>query len=159
MPIHAAELAGESLGVRRDLWDRRGLAATLRTLTNVARDRGDAERAAALGAEGLDLLRGSGDHTGLAACLESLAATCWAQGRAEQAARFYRRAGTLREEHATPLPPIERPHQDEVLAALRAALGDDHFRAAWVDGRATPLDYMIATEAGPEAGSVHYGRR
>jgi len=48
MPIHAAELAGESLGVRRDLGDRRGLAATLRTLTNVARDRGDAERAAAL---------------------------------------------------------------------------------------------------------------
>ncbi len=142
----AAELAGQSLDVRRELGDRRGLAATLRTLAAIARDRGDTERAAALGAESLDLLRDSGDHTGLAACLEGVAATCWAQGRAEQAAQLYGRAEALRAEHATPLPPVERPHQDRVLAALRAALGDERFRAAWAAGRETPLDQVIAAE-------------
>jgi len=155
----AAELAGASLGIRRDVGDRRGLAATLRTFADVARDRGDTERSAALGAESLDLLRSSGDHAGLAACLEGLAATAWAHAQAARAAQLYGRAEALREEHATPLPPIERPHQDEALAALRTALGDERFSMAWAVGWEAPLDQVIAAEAGPEAGSVNYGRR
>jgi len=136
----AEELAGESLDVRRDVGDRRGVAATLRTLADVARDGGDAERAAALDTEGLDLLRGSGDHAGRAACLEGRAATAWAQGQAERATQLYGQAASVRAEHDRPLPPVERPHRHEVLAALRAALGDDRFRVAWEDGQATPHD-------------------
>ncbi len=141
----ATELAGESLRVRRDMGGQRGSAATLRTLADVARDQGDTERAAALYTEGLDLLRDSGDHAGLAACLEGLAATAWTQGQAERTAQLYGRAEAVRAEHNTPLPPVERLHQDEVLAALRAALDDDDCRASWEDGRATPLDDIIST--------------
>jgi predicted ATPase/transcriptional regulator with XRE-family HTH domain len=143
----AAELAGESLRLRRDVGDRRGTAATLRTLAAIARDQGDMERAATLGAESLDLLQDSGDHAGLAAGLEGIAATCWARGRAAHAVRLYGRAGALRAERDTPLPPVERLHQDQVLAALRAALGDDHFCRAWASGRATPLDRIAMAPA------------
>jgi len=131
----AHALHEEALALFREVRGAPGVADALNNLAVVARDRGDAERAAMLDAESLDLLRGSGDHTGLAACLESLAAARWAHAQAARAAQLYGRADALREEHETPLPPVERPHQDEVLAALRAALGDGHFRAAWTDSK------------------------
>jgi hypothetical protein len=51
------------------------------------------------------------------------------------------------------MPPAERAEYEQVLAGLRAALGEPAFAAAWAEGEATPLEQALAdalAAAGPE---------
>jgi hypothetical protein len=60
-------------------------------------------------------------------------------------------AQVLREAIGIPLPPVERAEHERRVAAVRAALGEETFTAAWAVGRTLPLEQAIA-EALAEAG-------
>jgi hypothetical protein len=79
----------------------------------------------------------------MAHCLEDLADLARAAGLAERAARFFGAAAALREASAAPVHPDERVHYDRTVAAVRAALGDAAFTAAWGAGSSTAPDQLI----------------
>src|SRR5207247_1677017 len=73
-----------------------------------------------------------------------LAGVVSAQGQPGLAARLYGALETLRElTGAARLPTAEEAHVRWVKAA-QAELGPDRFQVAWDDGRATPLDRLLA---------------
>ena len=65
-------------------------------------------------------------------------------GQPERAARLFGAADVLRESVGVPLPANERADHERYVDAVRAALGDESFAAAWDAGRALRLDEAIA---------------
>jgi predicted ATPase/Tfp pilus assembly protein PilF/transcriptional regulator with XRE-family HTH domain len=140
----AAALYEESLALFRELGDRWGIAESLIGLGRVAFRQGDHGRAAALLAEALLLGRDIGARRWVTTSLEGLAWVAGARGRPDQAARLGGTAAALREAQGVPLPPEERGSHDQAVQAMRAALGEEGFAAAWAAGRALPLEEAIA---------------
>jgi hypothetical protein len=87
----------------------------------------------------------------VAYCLAGLAAVAGAQQHPERAARLFGAAEALREFTRIPLPPVNRPNYERAVAAARAPLDDKAWVAAWVEGRAMPLEQVIA-----EALDIHH---
>jgi tetratricopeptide (TPR) repeat protein len=141
----ARSLHEEALALYRELGDQRGVAACLDNLGNVAGDQGDYLGARSLHDEALALIRGLGDQRQCASCLERLARLAAAQGRHRRGARLLGAAEALRDRR--PLPAPQRARRDEVLAGLRAGLGDDALRSALAEGRAMPLEDALAYAA------------
>ena len=139
----ARGLYEESLSIFRELGDKRGIAGSLNSLGNVARGRGDYRGARTLQEEGLAIRWELGDKWGIAESLEALATLAVAEGRPERAARLRGTAEALREAIHTPLPPNEREQYDRDLAAVREALGEAAFAAAWAEGRRMSMEQVI----------------
>jgi hypothetical protein len=119
------------------------MAATLAGLGDVARHQGDFAQAADLYVEGLTQLRGSEARNEYAACLEGLAAVAWAGGAAARAARLCGAAAVARLPDITFTPACVAGGA-EVVAAARAALGEEEFAAAWAAGQALALEEAVA---------------
>jgi ATP/maltotriose-dependent transcriptional regulator MalT len=66
-----------------------------------------------------------------------------AEGHAE-AARLLAAADAARAALGYPRPPVDRPAHEAAVAALRGALGDAAFAAAWGEGEALALDDAVA---------------
>jgi predicted ATPase len=69
------------------------------------------------------------------------------QGQAPRAARLGGAAAALREALGIPLSPLQphlRADHELAMQALRAALGEEVFAAAWAAGRALPLEEAVA---------------
>jgi non-specific serine/threonine protein kinase len=98
----------QSLAIRRDLGDTRGIASSLNNLGVVARDRGDAGQTIRLCQESLALFRSVGDQHGAAIALISLGMAADQQGDPQRA----------------------RSHYEESLALFRAS--GDSWHVAWV---------------------------
>jgi hypothetical protein len=106
--------------------------------------------------EGLDLVRASGDRVVEALCLEGLAAVAMADGQPERAERLYG-AGAAYRKGTFVLNVWDDPvTRDRQVAAVRAALGEEAFAAAWAEGRALPLEEAIAL-ALEDTGAVPHG--
>jgi non-specific serine/threonine protein kinase len=133
----------EALRLERDLGDGAGIAVTLAGLGDLARDQGDHVQAVALYTEGLALLRGSDVRNERAVCLEGLAAVAWMGGDAQRAARLCGAAAVRRLPDIT-LTPASLAGSAEVIAATRAALGEEAFAAAWTAGQAMSPEQAIA---------------
>jgi hypothetical protein len=82
----------------------------------------------------------------MAHCLEDLADITWAQGLADRAAWTFGAAAGLREVSGAALAPDDRAHYDRTLVAVRAALREAAFAAAWEAGRTTSLEQIIAQQ-------------
>jgi predicted ATPase len=131
---------------RENLRMRPQRAALLLELAIMAQEEGDHPRAADLCRESRELFREVGETGGkaeTAACLEAWGSLAAAQGHSRRAARLLGAAAALREAIGALLPPVDLPAQERSLAAVRAALGDDAFAAAWAEGRAMPLDTAV----------------
>jgi DNA-binding NarL/FixJ family response regulator len=76
--------------------------------------------------------------------LEAVAAAAARLGEPDGAARLWGAAAALRDVLGAPIPPPDRPAREEVLAGVRASLGEERFAAAWAAGRALPLAQAIA---------------
>ncbi len=76
----ARELQEESLAIRRELGDRRGIASVLGNLGNVAQCQGDYAAARGLQEESLAIRRELGDRRGMASTLGNLAVVAAVQG-------------------------------------------------------------------------------
>jgi non-specific serine/threonine protein kinase len=105
---------------------------------------GDADRAETLQRESLALRQSIDDTVGLGRCLDSLGWAASARGQPARAARLFGAAEALRERTgAAPHVPWRQEHERRVTAAW-AALDETAFSAAWAEGRALPLDRVIA---------------
>jgi hypothetical protein len=80
----------------------------------------------------------------VAGALARLAQVAYAQDRFTRGVRLLGAATTL--PHQSPPPPAspEGPERERLLAALRRALGDEAFDAAWDEGQAMTRDAAIA---------------
>jgi tetratricopeptide (TPR) repeat protein len=127
------------------------LAHGLLGLGDLACLEGDYAAARTLYQQALTLQRDQNDRSGIAASLEGLAAVCQAQGQPERGVRLLGAAEALCERVGVPLPPIKQANYDLIVAAGRAALGEEAFAAVWADGRAMSLDQAVADALGKEA--------
>jgi hypothetical protein len=85
-----------------------------------------------------------GDKEVISYTLEVFAALIAVEGEPERAARLYGAAEALREVIGAPLPPNERPRYEREVAAARAQLDEERFRAAWAEGRAMSMEEAIS---------------
>jgi predicted ATPase len=139
----ARALLEEALAICREREDKQGIAHGLVCLGAVACDQGDYGAARALFEEGLAICTERGYQRWIANYLEGLAAVAVAQEQFERAARLLGTAEGLREATGAALPPAERAGHDRSVAAVRTALGEDAFAAAWAEGRAMPLEQAV----------------
>ena len=134
----AAELFTEGLAAARAAADRFTILVSLYDLALSRQTRGDLSRAADLLRQGLWLAAEAGDEPGLAYYLEALAAVVGRQGDPERAVGLLAAAGALLEANGSGwlhayVP--RAPHDDSVLAGLRARTADVAFEQAWAHGR------------------------
>lgn len=130
-------------------WNRQfdaanGAALILAELGFVAELRGDVEAALARHKEGLAAARATGDPRAVALAWEGLAGARALAGRHEHAAALLGAAAAARASVGAPLPHGERGDVDRLESAVRAALGDAAFSAAYdhggtLDGNAPEL--------------------
>jgi non-specific serine/threonine protein kinase len=133
----------ESLATRRELGDQRAVSTTLLGLGSVAELQGDCVTARSCYAEALVIDCDIGDKLGVAYLLEGFASIAKTQGFAKRAAQLFGQADALREAIGAPLAPVERPEYERDIAAVRAALSEEEFAAAWAQGRAMTLEQAI----------------
>jgi non-specific serine/threonine protein kinase len=140
----AGALVEEALALFRALGDQRAIAGSLGNLGRVVFRQGEYGRAAALQAEGLLLSRDLGARHLQTLGLEGLAWVAAARGQALRAAWLGGAAAELRGALGTPLPTAARADHDQAVLAMRAALGEQAFAAAWAEGRSLSLEEAIA---------------
>lgn len=110
----ARALCEESLRIRRELQDRRGIAGSLNNLGNAAQEQGDYAAARALREESLEIFRELGDRQGTAASLSNLGIVAKQQGD-------YAAARRLQEESLEIFSGLGERHR---IAALLSNLGN-----------------------------------
>jgi non-specific serine/threonine protein kinase len=139
----ATELLLEALGQYRTLDFAYGTGWALINLAKIAREQGDYARAAALYKESLELRWAQGEKPHIAGCLRGLASVAAAAGEYDRAARLYGAAEALRESIGAPLP---RRHalSEQAIAAIKSALGDSGFEAAFAAGKELPFAAAVA---------------
>ncbi len=134
----AAELFTDGLSAAHSAADRFTVLVSLYDLALSRQAGGDLDDAADLLRQGLSLAAEAGDEPGLAYYLEALAAVAVRQDQPERAASLLAAAGALLEANGSGwlhayVP--RAPHDDNVLAALRARTTDAAFQQAWAHGR------------------------
>jgi len=139
----ATALYKESLDLFREVGEKFGISSSHYSLGLVALRQGDYERARALYKKSLLLSRELGNRMNVALCLGGLARVVVAQGQPERGARLLGAAEALLEAIGDPLPPSERPDCDRGVAAVRAALGEEAFKAAWEEGRKMTMEEAV----------------
>jgi non-specific serine/threonine protein kinase len=135
----ARALFEESLQIHRAAGYEVGIANVLTFLGRLVAQQGELARAAAMLTESLMLHRKLGARAMLAETLEVVADWSLRRGRPGPAACLYGAADAWWTSGRVPLPGT-RPLERAGVAAVRAALGDDAFMAAWAEGRALSLD-------------------
>jgi predicted ATPase/transcriptional regulator with XRE-family HTH domain/uncharacterized protein HemY len=145
----AVHLHEESLTLFRKLRNKWGIASSLRLLGDIAREQADYGRAEALLEESLRLSREIGHRKLVAECLEGLIWMALHAGQPGRAAQLGGTAEALREALRTSLPPSGRVDLDRAVQAIRTALGEEGFIAAWAAGRVLPLDQAIEVALTP----------
>ena len=137
----AMQLAEERLGLYEDLGNPWGIATSYTNLGLVASAQGDHAQAEAFYREGLAHFVALGDKWGSYECLAGLAGAVAAQDQPEQAARLCGLTDALREALGAIAPPTFYRY-DQVVATVRARLGEAAFQAAWEAGRSLSLDSL-----------------
>ena len=123
----------EALTALWELREQSGVTMALTYLALVARDRGEHKRAAARCREALPHAMASGHPAHVAECLEVAASIAQRLGQPAAAARLLGAASACSGGQARPN--ADDPAAfDRELAAMRAALGDEAFAAAWTAG-------------------------
>ncbi|MCX7669798.1 MAG: tetratricopeptide repeat protein [Anaerolineae bacterium] len=142
-PAEARALNERSLAMRRRLGDRWGMAYSLDSLAVMARASGDGARARRLFAESLVLFDDLGSLHGLSDVLDHLAGLLAEEGDDEGADQLMAAAAVLRETVHAALPPNMQQEHDQQLGRIRERLGPEHFRAAWLLGRALTREQAV----------------
>jgi DNA-binding CsgD family transcriptional regulator len=148
----------ESLAINRRLGVRETIGELLHDLGHLAVDAGDPRAAAERFAESLALLREVGKAHGVAKCLIGLARVAAAGGDVNRAGRLFGAAEAQLEAIGLVPAPADRAVYEARVDGARAVLvaagaAEADFAAAWMAGRAAPLEealgYALAL-AGPE---------
>jgi tetratricopeptide (TPR) repeat protein len=140
----ARALYEEGLEIHRQDGNHADTAYYLEGLAAVARSQRDYKEARAFYKESLEIYHWSGEQLGIACGLEGLAGLAAADDQAERAARLFGAAEALREAIGASWSPISPVDHERGVAAVRAALDEATFAAAWAQGRAMSLNQATA---------------
>ncbi len=142
---HAAAhaLHTDALAICRQLEARDGIARSLSGLAALARLRGDSGPALSLFRQSVELWWQLGETPELPYPLEQIAAILAGEGHHHRAAHLWGAAEALRQTIAVPRPPSETEAYERVVAAARAALGDEAFAHAWSHGSQMGLERAV----------------
>jgi predicted ATPase/DNA-binding SARP family transcriptional activator len=140
----AASLSEQAYALFETLEDSEGMAFALVNQGFAALSEHEHERAIALLRQALRRLAELGFRDVIGYCFEGLAAVLAFTGQAEPAARLLGAAEALRDSLGVDLAPAERETHEVTAAAVREALGEEQFSAAWRLGRELALDRAIA---------------
>jgi tetratricopeptide (TPR) repeat protein len=140
----AVSLLDEGVTLARSAGDRLVLGYIVDSRGVVAEAQGELARATALYMEALRLAQQVGTPLVEAFALSSLAGMAARQGQPARAARMWGAASALRDAIGTRLPLEEEQRFAGPVAAVRELLGEEAFVAAWEEGRAQPLDQVVA---------------
>jgi predicted ATPase len=132
----AAALQEQALAHFRQVHFRWGVAWVLGSLGYTQQAMGEKGRAAICLTESLHLSRALDAQGLLAEAMEAIAWLAAAQGQATRAARLGGAAEALREELGAALHPVLHPGHERAVQAMRTALGETAFAAAWAEGQA-----------------------
>jgi tetratricopeptide (TPR) repeat protein len=121
----------EGLALRRTLGDRWGVAGSQVNLAIVSARLGDVAAARRHLREAVAGFREVGDPLGVCECLEAGAELAHADGRWTDAVRFFSAATQHRERLPAPRAPLFERVVAELLAELRATLGEEAYGVAW----------------------------
>jgi hypothetical protein len=154
----ARALLSEALHLHREQGLARGVATTLYNLGRLSCDEEDPLQAWTHLSESLILRQATGAKLGIAECLEGLGLADWPEGHAARASTLLGAAHALRDTIGAPLPPGERPAHDRVMAALRAAAGEEFVATAWATGQTLPLASAIADALSVAPAGARQGR-
>jgi tetratricopeptide (TPR) repeat protein len=134
----AAQLFTEGLNAARSAQDRFTILISLFDLALSCQAQGDLTGAAGHLQEGLSQSAEAGDEPSVAYYLEALATVARLEDNPERAVRLLAAASTLLQTKGSgwlhALVP-RAPHDDALLAVLRARAGDAAFEQAWTQGR------------------------
>jgi tetratricopeptide (TPR) repeat protein len=140
----ARSLYEQVLGLFRELGNHSGVAWTLHGLGFLALCQKDFTQARSLLKESLAMFCDSEFRMGKFRSLDRFANLAMAQGQAIRATRLLGAADAAREVAGSPLPPVEREEQDQIIAAARSALEENAFAVAWAEGQAMSLEQAVA---------------
>ncbi|MBV9577293.1 MAG: tetratricopeptide repeat protein [Chloroflexi bacterium] len=143
----ARALAERALQLHREQGEERAIAQRLDGLGRIARLTGDLASAQQLHRESLDLFVRIGDQRGIAMALDGLATLAASNAQRRHAAELFGASSALYEAiHAAPDfgAYVDPRTRDELLAQLRASLGEEMFARAWAHGRAISMDRAVA---------------
>jgi predicted ATPase/DNA-binding SARP family transcriptional activator len=141
--VRAAALSEQAYVLFEALDDSEGMAFALVNQGFAALSEHDHKRALGLLREALRRLAELEFRDVIGYCFEGLAAVLAFTGEAGPAARLLGAAEALRESVGVDLAPTERETHETTAAAVREALGEKRFSAAWRLGRDLPLDEAI----------------
>jgi predicted ATPase/class 3 adenylate cyclase len=147
----AVALLEESRLLFQGVGDRRGAAVAALNLANALRDSGDLPLAIDRYREGLGEFAAAGDHRGVAQVFLGLGGVMARAGQFESAAKLLGAASALNagEEPDSPEEFHEAANLKADLGAIRAALGEEAFSAAWDAGRVLSLDAAVQVALSP----------
>jgi tetratricopeptide (TPR) repeat protein len=141
----AQSIFEESLSIARAAGDNWGIALGLGFLGTVAEKTGNIRRARDLYEESLAVWQLLREKAGVLDALASLARVIAAEGEPARAARLY---GAMASEWTVwswlPRSPTERSFHECGIAAVRDALDEEEFRAAWEAGTSLSLEEAVA---------------
>lgn len=144
----ARSLFEESLSLFQQMEVRGGKAQALGGLASVAYHQNEYDRAEALYQESLRLHQEGGEKPNIIDCLEGLATVAHARGQLPRAVILFAAAQTLREALELRRAPSESADSERELAALRTALDEEAFAAAWAEGQQMSLEQAITYALG-----------
>lgn len=149
----AASLLEESLALRQELGEKWGIGASLGSLGWVALRQGNFEQTKAYLEESLTMRIEISDIGGAAWCLEKFAESALIQGQTapaplrsdllRRAVCVYGTAAAIRAPVNSVIDPVDLPEYESNLATLRAALGEEVFASAWLEGNNLTLEEGI----------------
>ncbi len=142
----ARPIMEEALLLTRNLGGQADPATVFHSVGEVRRAGGDFEGAEAAYREGLALAWDGGVRIGVVDCVEGLGILALVSGKLERAAHLLGAAETQRCETNLPIDPHLHAEHSQTVFALRKALGEAAFTAAWDAGRALSLEEAV-TEA------------
>jgi ATP/maltotriose-dependent transcriptional regulator MalT len=142
----SAALQNEALALERgrgEEADCEVLAAIMNNLGELARCRGDLEKAALLYAEALVTAHQIGFAVVETLSLAGLGGVAAGCGQARRAARLLSAATAQREALVVPLDPANQLEHDRMVATARAALDEAAWSEAWSQGRTDTLETAV----------------
>ena len=134
----------EAVLVARESGSPLAIGPALEAQAQLAREAGEVSGAEDLLHEALRAFHDGGDPSGVADVLESLAALVRELQNAEQAVRLLGAADGIRAALGCVRFPVRQPRYEAELSALREALSQEAFTAAWSAGASASLDDAVA---------------
>jgi DNA-binding CsgD family transcriptional regulator len=135
----------ESLALCREAGDRRGASISLFVLGAIELQQGHLEGSTLLLEESARITRELGDTPGIAYCVWTFGKLSATRGQPVRAARLWGAAEALREQMGLTLSHFDLAQSgyERGLAAVRSALPEASFEAAWNEGRNMDLEQAI----------------